>query len=80
MLELTPQQQQFVDAQVAAGNFSKPAEVVQAALDLLQRSAQQEYDETVENIRQGLRDYEDGKAQPLAEAMDDIRSELGLAK
>ena len=57
MLELTPQQQQFVDAQVAAGNFSEPAEVVQAALDLLQQTA-----------------------QPLTEAMDDIRSELGLSK
>ena len=57
MLELTPQQQQFVDAQVAAGNFSEPAEVVQAGLDLLQQTA-----------------------QPLTEAMDDIRSELGLSK
>ena len=80
MLELTPQQQQFVEAQVAAGNFSEPTEVVQAGLDLLRRSAQREHDETVEDIRQGLRDYEDGKSQPLAEAMDDIRSELGLSK
>ena len=80
MLELTPQQQQFVDAQVAAGNFSEPAEVVQAGLDLLRRGAQREYDETVQDIRQGLKDYEAGKSQPLAEAMEDIRSELGLAK
>ena len=80
MLELTPQQQQLVDAQVAAGNFSAPAEVVQAALELLEQSARKEYDETVGDIRQGLKDYEDGKTQPLAEAMDDIRGELGLSK
>ena len=80
MLELTPQQQQFVDAQVAAGNFSEPAEVVDAAMELLRQTAQREYDETVQDIRQGLKDFEDGNVQPLAEAMDDIRSELGLSK
>ena len=34
----------------------------------------------VRDIRQGLKDYEDGKAQPLSEAMDDVRRELGLSK
>ncbi len=51
MLELTPQQQQF-EAQVATGNFGEPAEVVQAALDSLQRNTQREHDETVKDIRQ----------------------------
>lgn len=42
MIELTPQQQQFVDAQVSAGIFSQPADVVGAALELL-RERQCEY-------------------------------------
>jgi Arc/MetJ-type ribon-helix-helix transcriptional regulator len=37
MIELTPQQQQFVDAQVATGAFKEPAEVVGVALELLQQ-------------------------------------------
>ena len=43
MIELTPQQQQFVDAQVATGVFKEPAEVVGVALELLQQR-QSEYD------------------------------------
>jgi len=42
MIELTPEQQQYVDAQVATGLFERPADVVQSALELLQRR-QNEY-------------------------------------
>jgi len=51
MIELTPQQQQFVDAQVAAGAFREPSEVVRAALDLLQQR-QGEYEKLKTAIAQ----------------------------
>jgi putative addiction module CopG family antidote len=51
MLELSPQHQQFVDAQISAGLFQKPAEVVGAALDLLQQR-QGEYEQLWSAIQQ----------------------------
>jgi putative addiction module CopG family antidote len=44
MIELTPQQQQFIDAQIASGVFKEPTEVVGVALALLQQR-QREYDQ-----------------------------------
>ena len=35
MIELTPQQQQFIDTQIAMGIFKEPADVVGTALELL---------------------------------------------
>ena len=60
MIELTPEQQQFVDAQVAAGAFAKPAEVVGAALNLLQHR-QQEY----EQLQTAIGQVERGVYEPL---------------
>ncbi len=66
VLELTPQQQQFVDAQVAAGIFREPSEVVGAALNLL-NERQKEYDQLKSSIDQvergeyGVLDMEDVK-------------------
>ena len=51
MIELTPAQQNFVDAQVAAGVFRDPNEVVQAAFDLL-GGRQKEYEQLAEAIGQ----------------------------
>ena len=34
MIELTPQQQQFIDTQIALGIFKEPADVVGTALEL----------------------------------------------
>jgi putative addiction module CopG family antidote len=44
MIDLTPQQLEFIEAQVSAGIFKKPAEVVGAAIELLQQR-QREYDQ-----------------------------------
>jgi putative addiction module CopG family antidote len=60
MIELTPQQQEFVDAQVAAGIFKEPAEVVGVALGLLQQR-QCEYDQ----LRNAIRQVERGEYEPL---------------
>jgi putative addiction module CopG family antidote len=59
VLELTPQQQQFVDAQVATGMFRGPSEVVGAALALL-GERQKEYAELTTAIAQVERgEYQD---------------------
>lgn len=60
MIQLTPQQQQFVDAQVASGVFKEPAEVVSVALTLLQQR-QGEYDQLKTAIEQVAR----GEFEPL---------------
>jgi len=44
MIALTPEQQQYVDAQIATGLFKRPTDVVHAALDLL-RHRQNEYNQ-----------------------------------
>lgn len=41
---------------------------------------QMERDATVEDIQQGQADFEAGLAQPLAEAIDDVRRQLGLTR
>jgi putative addiction module CopG family antidote len=60
MIELTPQQQQFIDAQVAAGIFKEPTEVVGAALDLF-RERQKEY----ERLKGAIAQVERGEYSPL---------------
>lgn len=66
MIELTPQQQQFIDAQVSTGAFNKPTEVVGAALDLLQQR-QAEYD----RVQSAIQQIECGEFEPLD--MDDVK-------
>jgi putative addiction module CopG family antidote len=66
MIELTLQQQQFVDAQVSAGIFKQPAEVVGAALELLQQR-QREFDQLKDAIAQ----VERGEYEPLD--MEDVK-------
>jgi antitoxin ParD1/3/4 len=51
MIQLTPDQQNFVDAQVATGSYQSANEVVQAALDLLE-SRHREYAQLTEAIAQ----------------------------
>lgn len=60
MLELTPQQQQFVDSQVAAGIFQEPSEVVGAALALL-NERQREYSQ----LQSAIAQVERGEYEPL---------------
>ena len=80
MIELTPQQQQYVEAQVATGTYKEPAEVVQAAFDLLRRTAQRERDETIEDIRQSMEDEKAGRVRPLKEVVEEIRQEIRQTK
>jgi antitoxin ParD1/3/4 len=64
MIELTPQQQQFVEAQVATGAFKEPSEVISVALALLQQR-QREHDEYVRNeLSKGIAALEAGERVP----------------
>jgi len=60
MIQLTPQQQQFVEAQVASGLFREPTEVVDVAFDLLQER-QREY----EQLQSAISQVERGEVEPL---------------
>ncbi len=51
MTQLTPNQQSFVDSQVAAGAYSSSTDVVDAALHLLQQR-HREYDQLTTAITQ----------------------------
>ena len=66
MIELTAQQQQFIEAQVATGIFKEPSEVVDAALDLLQER-HREYAQ----LQTAIQQVERGEIEPLD--MDDIK-------
>jgi antitoxin ParD1/3/4 len=64
MIELTPQQQQFIEAQVATGVFKEPSEVIGVALDLLQQR-QLERDEYVrDELSKGIAALEAGERVP----------------
>lgn len=80
MLELTPEQKEFVDAQVAIGAFNEPNEVVQAALKMLQQSATRDFEETVEEIRAAVPDMEAGRGRDIEEVDIAIREKLGFPK
>jgi predicted transcriptional regulator len=66
--------QQLIDQNMATGLYTSEEHVLQAALHVLS-----EYNATVADIRQGMVDYEQGRGVPLAEAMADIRGQLGFS-
>ncbi|MEO1498388.1 MAG: type II toxin-antitoxin system ParD family antitoxin [Planctomycetota bacterium] len=79
MIELTPQQQAFVDQQIALGDYRDPAEVVQAGLELLrQEAADRESRATVADIHAAMAERERGEGSTIEESMARIRAELGL--
>ena len=81
MIELTPQQQEFVDAQVATGIFKEPAEVVGVALSLLQQR-QREYEQLetaigqIERGEYGPLDIDDIKRRAAERRLDRIAGDL----
>ena len=76
MSELSPDIKEFVDSEIANGNFSDQEAVVEHALRLLQRDRA----EAVRGIEAGLEDVAAGRVEPLDEAFDDLRNEFGIAK
>ena len=80
MIELTPEQQQFVESQVSAGGFKNPTEVIQAGIDLLRRSAERDYQDTVAEIQKAVPDIEAGRGRTVEEADAAMREKLGFGK
>ena len=80
MIELTPEQQQFVEAQVAAGGFKDPADVVFAGIELLRKAAERDYIETVQEIHAVVPDMKAGRGRNIEEADAALRKKLGFGK
>jgi Arc/MetJ-type ribon-helix-helix transcriptional regulator len=67
-----PEIKQLIDQNLATGMYASEEEVLHAALNVLS-----DYNATLADIRQGRLDYEQGRGEPLADAMADIRQQLG---
>lgn len=68
----------FIRAQLQSGRYATENEVLDEALELLERRAEAEKAQDLEGIRRGLEDVRAGRTQPLDEAFADIRRELNL--
>ena len=67
-----PEIKQLIDQNMATGMYASEEDVLQAALHALS-----DYHAAIADIRQGMVDYEQGRGEPLSEAMADIRRQLG---
>jgi putative addiction module CopG family antidote len=73
---ISPELERFVEREVASGRFADRKSVIEHALRLLQRDRE----EAVLGIQAGLDDIAAGRTQPLDNAFDDLRRELGISK
>jgi len=80
VIELTPQQQQFVDAQVASGSFHDPSAVVQAGIELLRRAAAGEHAQTAEELAAAIPDIESKRGKTIEAVESAIRQKLNLGQ
>ena len=67
-----PEIKQLIDQNMATGMYMSEEHVLEAALHVLS-----DYHATISDIRAGMIDYEQGRAEPLSQAMSDIRRQLG---
>lgn len=67
-----PEIKLLIDQNMATGQYSSEDHVLQAALHVLS-----DYHATIADIRQGMSDYDQGRGEPLSQAMADIRQQLG---
>jgi Arc/MetJ-type ribon-helix-helix transcriptional regulator len=67
----SPEIQQLIDVNLASGRYGSEAEVLKAALHALS-----DHQSTLDDIRQGRLDYEQGYGEPLATAMSGIGQSL----
>ncbi len=74
-IEINAELEQFVEQEVTQGRFSDSAAVVEHALRLLLRDRE----EAIEGIKAGLADVAAGRTQPLDQAFDELRTELGIS-
>lgn len=67
-----PEIRELIDQNMATGIYSSEEDVLQAALHALS-----DCHATIADIRQGVVDYQQGRGEPLSDAMADIRRQLG---
>jgi Arc/MetJ-type ribon-helix-helix transcriptional regulator len=67
-----PEIKHLIDQNMATGMYDSEEDVLQAALHVLS-----DYNATIADIRQGMSDHEQGHGEPLSQAMEDIRQQLG---
>lgn len=73
-IELPQELEPFIEQEFATGRYASRDEVVVQALRWLQEERQQ----AVSVIKQGLDDAAAGRTQPIGEAFADIRKEFGV--
>ncbi len=73
--EFPPDIRKLIDQYMATGQYASEDQVLQAALHVLS-----DYHATVADIRAGMEDYAQGRAEPLSQAMEDVRQQLGFNK
>jgi predicted transcriptional regulator len=72
--QLPPDLDQRVQSQIALGIYHTPAEVLNEALDALERQ-----NSDLEAIRRGIEDERAGRLTPLHEFDQQMRAEFGLS-
>ncbi len=78
MIELTPKQQHFVEAQIASGFYQAPEEVVAEAFELLSQKKMREQEEINTAIHRCIPDMEAGRGTPLEAVDAEIRAKFGF--
>ena len=79
MIQLTPEQQQFVEAQIATGSYRAPEEVIEEALQLLSKQKFREQETVKTAIRASIPDMDAGRGTPLEEMDAEIWGTFGFA-
>ena len=79
-VQLSPEQQRWLEAQVAAGQFSSLEEAVAVAISDLMTTSEDDLEWAKPLIESGLAELERGEGIPGNQAMKDILSALDLKR
>ena len=79
-VQLSPEQQRWLEAQVAAGHFSSLEEAVAVAISDLMTTSEDDLEWAKPLIESGLAELERGEGIPGNQAMKDILSALDLKR
>ncbi|MCX7366445.1 MAG: hypothetical protein NTV97_32160 [Alphaproteobacteria bacterium] len=79
-VQLSPEQQRWLEAQVAAGHFSSLEEAVAVAISDLMTTSDDDLEWAKPLVEAGLAELERGEGIPGDQAMKDILSTLDLKR
>lgn len=71
--EFPPTIRALIEENLAHGRYDSVDQVLEAALHVLS-----DYHASIADIRSGMNDFDEGRSEPLGDAMNDVRSQLGL--